>query len=170
MAHVEKRGPKRWRARYRAPDGRERSATFDTRRDAERFLDSVRGDLVRGTYVDRDAGRRIFREFLVDWQDSRVHADSTRDQVRTHMENHVLPTFGDLQLARVTQTQVQAWVRRLADTLAPSTVEVVFRHTASVFRSAVDDGVIVRSPCDRVKLPRRERRQVVPLEIGRAHV
>lgn len=164
MAHIEKRGPRRWRARYFAPDGRERNKTFDTRRDAERFLDSVRGDLVRGAYVDPDAGRRVFRDFLVDWQDSRVHADSTRDQVRMHMDNHVLPTFGDRQLGQVTQTQVQAWVRRLSDALAPSTVEVVFRHTASVFRAAVADGLIARSPCDRVKLPRRERRQIVPLE------
>ncbi len=29
MAHIDKRGPGRWRARYRGPDGRERSKTFN---------------------------------------------------------------------------------------------------------------------------------------------
>lgn len=38
MAHVEKRGPGRWRARYRGPDDRERSKTFERRVDAERWL------------------------------------------------------------------------------------------------------------------------------------
>lgn len=35
MAHVEKRGAGRWRARYRDPDGRERSRTFARRVDAD---------------------------------------------------------------------------------------------------------------------------------------
>jgi integrase len=55
-------------------------------------------------------------------------------------------------------------VRQLSESLAPATVEVVFRHTASVFKCAVADGLIARSPCEHVKLPRRERRLVVPLE------
>ena len=48
MAHIEKRGPKRYRARYRAPNGVERSRTFERRVDAERWLDRLRGDLARG--------------------------------------------------------------------------------------------------------------------------
>jgi hypothetical protein len=35
---VEKRTTGRWRARYRGPDGRERSKTFDRRVDADRWL------------------------------------------------------------------------------------------------------------------------------------
>ena len=38
MAHIEKRGAGRWRARYRAPDGRERSQTFDRKVDAQQWL------------------------------------------------------------------------------------------------------------------------------------
>ena len=80
------------------------------------------------------------------------------------MEHHVLPTFGTRPIASVTPTLVQGWIRRLSEALAPATVEVVFRHTASVFTSAVADGLIARSPCVNAKLPRRERRLVVPLE------
>lgn len=41
MAHIEKRGAGRWRARYRAPDGRERSQTFDRKVDAQQWLAEV---------------------------------------------------------------------------------------------------------------------------------
>jgi hypothetical protein len=55
MAYVKRRvkdGKVTWRARYREPDGTERSRSFAKRSDAERWLDSIRGDLVHGTYID----------------------------------------------------------------------------------------------------------------------
>ncbi len=46
MAHIEKRGRGRWRARYRTPDGRERSKTFDRRADsAESTASALAGDI-----------------------------------------------------------------------------------------------------------------------------
>ena len=58
MAHVEKRGPGRWRARYRGPDGRERSQTFERRMDAERWLVGEQSARAKGEWVD-PAVRRI---------------------------------------------------------------------------------------------------------------
>jgi len=34
MGHIQKRGPKSYKARYRGPDGRERSKTFHRKIDA----------------------------------------------------------------------------------------------------------------------------------------
>ena len=45
---VEKRTTGRWRARYRGPDGRERSKTFDRRVDADRWLAGVSFAIARG--------------------------------------------------------------------------------------------------------------------------
>jgi len=62
MAHVEKRAPGRWRARYRGPDGRERSKTFDRRVDAERWLASVETEKAKGTwYLDSGVHHLIAR-------------------------------------------------------------------------------------------------------------
>src|SRR6476660_8998506 len=58
MAHVEKRGPGRWRARYRGPDGRERSHTFERRMDAERWLVREQSARAKGEWVD-PAVRRV---------------------------------------------------------------------------------------------------------------
>jgi len=67
----------------------------------------------------------------------------------------------------VRPSEVQAWVKGRADVLAPATVEVVYRYLAAIFAAAVDDRLIAASPCGRkVKLPRREEGQVVPLPVA----
>ncbi len=58
---------------------------------------------------------------------------------------------------------MQAWVRGLQEKLVPATVAVVYGHFAGVFKSAVDDRLVPRTPCRAVKLPRTEKRLIVPL-------
>lgn len=164
MAHVQKRNG-RWRARYRAPDGRERSRTFDRKLDADRWLATVEGDKVRGAWVDPVAGRQLVKDYVAVWREAQVWRPSTRQQVGSHLKNHVLPAFGDRPLAAVRPSEVQAFVRALSERLAPATVEVVYRYLVSIFRAAVQDRVIAHSPCVGVKLPKIERRMVDPLEV-----
>lgn len=66
MAFVEKRNG-RWRARYRGADGRERSRTFDRKTEAERWLTSVKADLLRGEWTDPRQGRVTFGEWCERW-------------------------------------------------------------------------------------------------------
>ena len=57
MAHIEKRAKDRWRARYRAPDGRERSKTFPRKIEAERWLVEQEAAKATGQWVDPRIGR-----------------------------------------------------------------------------------------------------------------
>lgn len=164
MAHIEKRGPGRWRARYRDPQDRERSQTFARRVDAERFLDTIRGELVAGQYVDPTAGQVTFKEYAERWRALQVHRPTTVAQLDTHLNRHVYPVLGDRPIGSVRRSELQAWVKGRSDVLAPGTVIVIWRWVSSIFRAAVDDGVVRTSPCRGVKLPKRERQQVVPLE------
>jgi hypothetical protein len=59
MASTQRRPDGTWRVRYRAPPGLERSKHFDRKGDAERFRATVQADLLRGTYLDPDAGLRL---------------------------------------------------------------------------------------------------------------
>lgn len=162
MAHVEKRGAGRWRARYRDPSGVERSKTFPRRAEAERFLAMTEADKAHGAWVDPAAGRKTFGEYARAWQQIQVHRATTADQVGSHLKNHMLPTFGNRPLVSVRPSQVQAWVKDRSSVLAPSTVEVVYRYLAAIFGSAVKDRLIAASPCVGVKLPRAASREVVP--------
>src|SRR5690606_6147710 len=46
----------RYLVRYRTPDGKDRAPGFDRLRDARAFKANIEADLVRGEYIDPDAG------------------------------------------------------------------------------------------------------------------
>jgi hypothetical protein len=72
MAHIEKRGPGRWRARYRGPDGREHSQTFDRRVDADNWLAGQVSKKARGDWVDPALGRTTFGQWWDEWYPTTV--------------------------------------------------------------------------------------------------
>jgi len=163
MASVKKRPNGKWRARYRDPEGSEHSRHFDRRVDAERWLDSVRGDLARGTYVDPDAGRCSFGDYAQQWLGIQVHRPSTAAKLDSDLRNHVLPFLGHRPIGAIRHSEIQAWVKNRSEVLAPATVEVIYRYLASLFRAAVSDRVIPVSPCSQIRLPKKAVRQVSPL-------
>lgn len=54
--------PRTLARRYRGPDGRERSQTFDRRVDAERWLAGVTVSTAKGEWIDPALGRVTFAE------------------------------------------------------------------------------------------------------------
>lgn len=58
---------KRWKVHYTDPDGRQRGESFERRVDAERFKATVEADIVRGVYIDPDAGRRTLKAYGESW-------------------------------------------------------------------------------------------------------
>ncbi len=53
--------------------------------------------------------------------------------------------------------------------LAPSTIGVVHGLVAAILKAAVRDRKLPASPCDGIKLPKREPRQIVPLPTEAVH-
>lgn len=154
MAHVERRGSDRWRARYRTPDGKERSRTFDRKIDAERFLTSVEHDKLTGAYVDPAAGRLTFRDYAEQWREVQIHRAATAASVEQHLRLHVYPRIGDRPLASIRPSEIQALVRSLDEGLASSTISVVYGRVAAVFYAAVRDRIIPATPCVDIRLPK----------------
>ena len=76
MGHIQKRtqaGTLRWRARYRSPDGVERSRSFTRRADAERFLAEVETDKVRGTWTNPALAQIRFDRWADQWLRTTTH-------------------------------------------------------------------------------------------------
>jgi integrase len=117
----------------------------------------------RGQYVDPAHGRRTFGEYANEWIAMQVFRDQTRERVESNVRVHMLPTFKSRQLASIRPSDVQTWVRGLSETHAPNSVRIIYRQLASIFRAAVNDGLLASSPCRGVKLPKVSRSQVVPL-------
>ncbi|MFC4150594.1 tyrosine-type recombinase/integrase [Micromonospora mangrovi] len=157
---------KRYRVRYIGPDGRERSQSFPDRgkRDAEAFLVSVESDKLRGAYVDPAAGRITFAEYAESWLRTRSFDESTRETTEIRVRRHLLPSFGNRQLAAIKPGHIREWDAALVGKLAPSTRSVLFAHLRTILGAAVDDERIPKNPCAArsVTQPRPVERRVVP--------
>lgn len=165
MASIDKLPSGKWKARWRAPDRRQRSRVFARKVDAERFLVSVEHEKLSGAYVDPRDGRITFYDYAEAWRKIQQHRPSTAEQVETMLRGHAYPAFGDRSLNSIRPSELQTWVKSLEDKLAPATIEVVARHAISVFRSAVRDRVIASSPADGLKLPAQAKAEIVPLAV-----
>lgn len=154
----------RWKARWVDPEGRSRSKAFTRRGDAERFLATVTVDLLRGSYVDPDAGKILVREFADAWLAAQTTDPSTREAMHSRFRVHVLPALGHLELRSVRPSTVQAWLDRLQGQLAPTYLRVVLANLSAMFGAAVEDGLLARNPCSArsVRAPRVPQKRVVP--------
>jgi integrase len=136
--------------------------------DAQRFADSIAGDIVRGHYVDPKAGRETIGEYARRWAAAQVWRQSSRDRMVHIIESRIIPKFGSQPLAALRRSEVQGWVAEMTDELAPSTVESYYRALAAVMRSAVADELVRKSPCTGITLPKKGagKSVLVPLSVA----
>jgi len=162
MASIKRRADRgnKWQARYRDPAGREHARLFDRKIDAEHWLDGIRGDMVRGSYIDPAAGRITLNELAGDWLSLAVWREGTRLSVQATLR-HVLPILGPRPLAAIRRSDIQALLNGLD--LAPSTVATVHQHLRTMLGVAVEDGRIAKNPAVGIKLPEVISPPVVPL-------
>lgn len=174
MAHIQDRGRehrRRWQARYRDPDGRERSKTFTRKVEAQRWLDHVTADLVTGRYVDPKAGRVTLADFAAQWLEAQTFDASTRETMESRIRTHILPLIGDRELRHLKPSTVQAWVRSRQTEVAPSYCRLLLSNLSTILSAAVEDGLIASNPCavSSVKAPRVDRHRVVPWSVETVH-
>lgn len=170
---VTKRGPGRYRARYRAPDGRERSRTFKKESEARRWRTAQRRSTDVGGWVDPTLGRISFERFAEDYWVPSLHHLRTRSRELNVgvLHNHLLPRFGAWPVAKITPSDVKGY---LADDLAEGrySISAVRRHVmvlSLVLDAAVADGRIGRNPVKGIKLPAdrpRPMRFLTPDEVA----
>jgi len=171
MAYVERRERrttdgqilKTYRVRWRGPDGKERNKTFKRRVEADRFCAVVSADLVRGQYVDPDAGKVPFKTYARKWLDAQTFEETTREAVELRLRLHAFPSLGDRNIGDVQPSTIQGWLRTLAD-LAPTYRKVVFANVSTIFTAAVDDELIPKNPCKAasVRRPRSDLKKIAP--------
>lgn len=142
------------RARYRAPDGFERSKTFTRKADAERWLAFMQMARGRGEWVDPALGRTTLDAWIERWWPTTANLrPSTRARDETYVRCYLLPHFGTWRLADIGQLEVSTWVVALsASGRAPATVRKAYQLLGKAMGAAVDAGLIARSPCRRVAL------------------
>jgi integrase len=156
MASVEKRvrdGRARWYARYRTPDGKQRSETFDRKVDAERFLVEVESTKLRGSFVDPRRSGVLVGPWATDWLAAQADlTPSTRARYESALTTYIMPRWERVRLADVTHAEVQRWLTGLD--MAPASVVKVHRVFSMAMAYAVKDGRLAVNPAAGVSLPR----------------
>lgn len=137
VAHVEKRGPGRWRARYRDPYNRERSRTFARRVDAERWLTSVEHARLSGAYIDPALSRVTFGRWAEEWLATPGKRPSGWVRDESILRNHLLPTLDTRGLGTIKPADIQALVNEWTTKSAPRTVRRQYDVVRAILNAAV---------------------------------
>ena len=116
---IEKRttraGETRYDVRFRGANGTERSRTFRTRKEAERYERSQQTALDQGSWVDPRSGRVTLATWSAEWQRTVVHLrPSTQRIYDANIRNHILPELGEVELGKLTPSMLRGWLAGLA--------------------------------------------------------
>ncbi len=137
MASIKQRSDGSWRARYRDETHRELSRHFDTKRDAQRWLDEVTTSVITGRYVDPRAGTITLAQYYGDWSTRQLWAAGTLVAMNLAIRTC---SFRDIELRRLSRSHVEAWVKEMASRgLAPGTIKTRVNNVRGVIRAAVRD-------------------------------
>lgn len=150
-----KTGKTRWLARYRDVNGRQRSKTFNTQREAKEWVADQTSALRQGRWVDPSKGTLTVRQLMDDWA-GQASRSSTRKS-REHTAG-LLGELSEIPIAKLRRSHIQAWVNALADgevsaqgtRLTPLSVRTKLKHLRTALNQAVFDGLIPSSPAQRI--------------------
>lgn len=157
---------KRYRVHWLDPDGRHRSKSFDRKQDAERFKSVTKADMLRGTYIDPEAGAVTFRAYAEQILRDRTIDEGTRTRRRKVFAKHVYPVIGSRQMGQLSRSPstIQSLIRSLRQDLEDSTANVVMGDVSMIFNCAIDDEKTAKNPCRAasVTMPKRPKRKITP--------
>lgn len=156
MGGVDRLPSGRWRVRLVDPasDLRVSIGSYRTKAEAELAFAQAVSNQQRGAWVAPDKGRVTLDDYAWKWLESRLtlRGDHLRPKTRELYEGflrlHILPTLGQAPLGRLTTAGIRAWhAELLADGPGASSVAKCYRLLRTILTTAVEDGLIVVSPC-----------------------
>lgn len=154
MASISKRGES-YQVKWRQ-DGRQQAQSFKTHREAREFKASIEADVYRGTAVTPDARDMTLGQWWDYWMETRTVRPSTLATAKTLGGKHIIPALGRVPLAKLSQVQVQAWVKDLD--LSPASKRRVYQELRVCMSKAVQAGYLYVSPCRGIALPKAPKK------------
>jgi integrase len=151
--------------RWRDPGGAPKSKSVAKKVWANRYRDTIAADLVRGQYIDPQAGKVTVKEYCSGWLEAQTFDRSTYEAVALRLRLHVYPVLGSKRMNQVKPSTIQSWLRGLSH-LSLTYQRTIYANLSTVFTAAVDDEIIPKNPCRAasVRKPKPDLRKLVPWE------
>jgi integrase len=126
-------------------------------------------EIVRGDWLDPDAGKIKFGVYADTWIRDHVLKPRTDELYRGLLKNHLKPTFGNVGIGDIREGDIRRW-RKERLTAGPKqkrpfgsvTVAKAYRLLHAIMTTAVEDGLIRRNPC-RIKGAGQEHSEERPV-------
>ncbi|HEY3547397.1 MAG TPA: tyrosine-type recombinase/integrase [Propionicimonas sp.] len=137
-----------WQAYYPGPDGRRVHETtrFPTKAAARAWLDDLARDREQGSWRDPAAWHQRFDQYATAWLATARIAASTKQLYAGYLDNHLLPTFGLMELGQITPPAVRAWYAAMEAKNVPTARARSYALLHQILAVAVDDGAITANP------------------------
>jgi integrase len=169
---IRKRGTgrsARFDARYRDPDGQQRSRTFRTYTEAQRFLTDITADINHRRYINPSAGDTPLGVYAQTWLDGKHDLRPSTRLMYQRIISARLGVLATLPLNAVDTAAIRRHVAALVDEgLSPSRISSIVARLNQIFDQAVTDQLIVRNPATGVTVPKTGQRDYIvatPAEI-----
>lgn len=144
----------RWQAKVRDKDGTLHNApvTFDTKLDATAWLQARGREVEAGIFVPADVTAAqptvvpTLKQYATDWMVTRDLKPRTRVEYQGLLDRHIVPTFGEDRIDRITPTAVRRWHAECCPN-NPATKAKAYSLLKTLLNTAVDDELVDRNPC-----------------------
>ncbi|MEJ7893874.1 MAG: site-specific integrase [Solirubrobacteraceae bacterium] len=155
----------RWSVRWRDAMGRNRSRSFDRRKDANDWDSHVRRLRQRGELARLDSGTETVSDFVEEWLRTYALvnlAPRTLDVYASMWDIHIEPVFGAVRLRDVNVLMIQRWLAGLErGRVGRPTQQKCLTLLSGVLQRAVEWDKISTNPARVPKLPVVSRERVV---------
>lgn len=142
----------RWQASYTGPDANVYIApkTFDAKVDAEAWLTDRRREIDRELWSpasgQEERPSATFGEYAEGWLKQRGIKDRTREHYRKLLDNHILPTFSDVELRDIAPAAVRRWYATTA-VGTPTMRAHAYSLLRAIMQTALADDLVDSNPC-----------------------
>lgn len=152
---------------YRDPNGKQRTKSKKRLQDALAFQRETQQAVRRGDFIEPKLGRTTFEDWAETYLTQKLKIERrTRDKYRESLDNHLLPAFGGIALGNMSPDLIQEWVSGMTmteyqpgKTYGAETIRGHYSLLAAILKKAATRGIIPKSPCVEIELPRIHRKE-----------
>lgn len=159
----------RWNAQVYLGPGKFKTKTFDTRVQANGWASDLETARAKGGLRDERLDAITVDQLWVPILKNRraTLAPATVRRNENHWRLYLKPRWGEVAVASIRRTEVQAWVSELVESgKGVPTIEATLRLLGVILDGGVDEGIVNENAARRIKIPKHQpsRRRFITSE------
>lgn len=154
----------RWQVEWLDSTGAKRKKSFQNKDLAEDYLTEVRYEIKRGVYRAPQKTVTV-DDVLAEYLSQGGRKQYTNSGIKSRYETAIRPQLGKRAIGSITRKDIQNVVDSWADKYAVSTIRLYYSNISSLFKWAVDEEYLPKTPCTRIALPKPVPEKIVPLTV-----